>query len=279
MEISNRDAIKIQHAQSGQGVVEFLLVLLVTIAIVLGGVYQLNTAFRTWAENYFGNYLACLLETGELPSIGGSGGDSGICNQFFKPFSLQDGRPLIARGGGSPSGESTYTASGSGVVESGSQGSSGYGSHTPVRGGGASGGGARGGGGASRVGAFKSSKPQSKLAGSSAAKNPDGSYAETNRKLNTGVKEKLDTGFAFDNESETQQRNRRLASARGRSGEDGSKDRTIIRAKSLKKDATPTEDGGWSFGDFLRILIIAAIIIALVLLIGGQMLQVNKSME
>jgi hypothetical protein len=34
-----------------------------------------------------------------------------------------------------------------------------------------------------------------------------------------------------------------------------------------------------TFGNFIRILIIAAIIIALVVLIGGQLLQIGKNME
>lgn len=81
-------------SDSGQAVIEYLLILVVTVGITLGVVLQFNKAFQTFADNYFGNYLACLLETGELPSLGLDGPDNvGICNEEFQAFSFTAGRP------------------------------------------------------------------------------------------------------------------------------------------------------------------------------------------
>lgn len=101
--------------------------------------FEFNTAFQAWANNYFGDYLTCLLETGELPTIEGSPGDSGICGQFFEPFSLKNGRPSKAlskgngqtnnsnansrRGNAQPEGTSARRSSGSGSSKWGDGGS------------------------------------------------------------------------------------------------------------------------------------------------------------
>lgn len=244
--------------------------------VVLGGIYQLNSAFREWAKGYFGDYLACLLETGELPSIGGSVGDSGLCNQFFKPFNLKDGRMLITQTGAStPPSSGSGGGQAAGSRENGGLGSSGYGSYTPVgHFGGASG------GGRGRQGVGKAGRSDPNATGNMSASNYGGGYDEQNRKLDTSTKEKLDTQFAFQDEAEAKQKRRNVASASSKTGDSNAgKGRTIIHTKSVKKDAGLSDDSGMNFGDYIRFLIIAAIIIALVLLIGGQMLQIGKSME
>ena len=96
------------RSQSGQGIVEYILVLIVTLALILGLLWQFSDAFRAWANNYFGEYLACLLETGELPSVGGMGGVAGTCNRYFEPFSIANGRPPRS----SPSSSSDSAGSG-----------------------------------------------------------------------------------------------------------------------------------------------------------------------
>ncbi len=86
--------------QSGQAVAEYILVLLVAVILILTFLWLFSGAFKAWANNYFGDYLTCILETGELPNISGEPGDSGQCDQFFEPFSLKNGRPLILNAGG-----------------------------------------------------------------------------------------------------------------------------------------------------------------------------------
>ncbi len=94
-------ALRMLQQQSGQAVTEYVLILIVVVAIILGGLYQVNSAFKVWAQGYFGDYLSCLLETGELPALGGSvSAAAGVCNEMYEPFSLDKGRPLLASSGG-----------------------------------------------------------------------------------------------------------------------------------------------------------------------------------
>src|SRR3954469_17160539 len=87
---------------SGQAMVEYVLVLFVVVSVLAGAVWQLNDAFGQWAESYFGAYLQCLLEVGELPSLSSSGDNQ--CDQAFEPFSFAKGRPLKMAAGGSGGG-------------------------------------------------------------------------------------------------------------------------------------------------------------------------------
>ncbi|MBY0315737.1 MAG: hypothetical protein K2Q26_09470 [Bdellovibrionales bacterium] len=95
----------------GQAVLEYILVLAVTVAIILGVMYQFSDAFKKYVASYFGDYVACLLETGEMPSLGGdSGATASICNSEFEPFSIASGRPLSGNGVGNGSGDRSSAA-------------------------------------------------------------------------------------------------------------------------------------------------------------------------
>ena len=79
----------------GQGIIEYLLILVVTVAIILGVVFQFSQAFATFLQSYMGDYVECLLATGELPSLGSDLDNNLICDAEFEPFSLANGRPLV----------------------------------------------------------------------------------------------------------------------------------------------------------------------------------------
>ncbi len=264
---------KILGSQSGQGITEYILILVVTVAMVLGGMYQLNNAFKTWAQNYFGNYLACLLETGELPTISGSPGDSGICAEQFEAFNFGEGwKPKpngVSDGTSESSGPSRATAE-SGRVASGYFPSSGRFS------GGRSGGSDSSGRVVSRFGA--SETPAN--TGSTAVSNYGNGYSALNRRLNTQVKYRLDNNSVMRDDPEAPQKSKVISTKR--SDETTSKAgsaRMKLKAAGLKRDTTNSDEGGLDFGDLIRILIIVAIILALILFLGGQALQVSKSME
>lgn len=267
--------------QRGQGIIEYVLVLVVTVALVLTGIYQLNSAFKAWANNYFGNYLACLLETGELPSISGSGGDSGLCNEIFKPFTLAEGRPLVGKW--SPGEGSGGGGSGGGARESKRAGST-------VAGGRGGGGGYGGGGGrfGARSGGLRRSIQKgaankkgsgATYTGSTGTGDYGGGYGATNRRLNVGVKTRLDNRFAFEDEREKPEK-RKIASGGRKPGEEGGKSPKIrVKRSEIKKTEEAAADSGLNLPNFLRILIIAGIVIALVMFLGGQALQIGKSMD
>jgi hypothetical protein len=260
-------------SQSGQAIIEYILVLVVTVAIVLGGVYQMNSAFKAWMKTYFGDYIACLLETGELPNIGGSPGDSTICQQVFSPFDPAGGSqgPLKA-----------------GAARTAGAGTAG-GSRENARGGGGG-----GGGGGSSGGRFTAGSSSSRAAagaagrrgasdsigtGNTGSSSGSGGYSATYRQQNTDKKDRLDNRFAFDKESEDKQKRGGFSVSQKAGAEGEAKNKIQIKRKERLKDENGPNDSPMTFGNFIRYLIIAAIIIALVVLVGGQMLQVGKSME
>ncbi|MBX3020609.1 MAG: hypothetical protein KF799_02940 [Bdellovibrionales bacterium] len=272
MEISLRDN------QKGQGLVEYLLVLVVAVAIIMGGIWQLNTAFKEWANNYFGNYLACLLETGELPSIGGTGGDSGLCNQLFEAFSIDKGRRLKEVSG---TGEQQAAQGSGGGSREERRG-------TPVAPGAVNFGGGRAfsggsgnfGGSSGRSSMRVQSSSTSTYTGNTASSDYGGGYSATNRRLSTQTKDRLDTQFAFDETRERQQR-RTVASTPNRGKDENAqrKERAGLNSQAAKKAAGEAPDSGFTIADFIRYLIIVGILLALLIFIGGQMLQIGKSME
>ena len=67
------------NKESGQGVLEYILVLVIVLVVILGLVYQFNVKFKNYAEQFFDGYIACLLETGDLPGVGGS-----MCEEEMK---------------------------------------------------------------------------------------------------------------------------------------------------------------------------------------------------
>jgi Flp pilus assembly pilin Flp len=266
--------------EKGQAIVEYVLVLVVAVTIILGGVYQLNSAFKSWANNYFGNYLSCLLETGELPTISGTGGDSGLCNQLFKPFSLADGRPLVTKGQFASSSSSPNTGGGTRETPSGTRTGGGGGGasssphssfssarHSPSK-------------GAAGSGPGKNGKMSASYTGDTSASGYAGGYSSNRGRSSSSSRTRLDQGFAFDETREKEQR-RSLASSTAKPSTDKKKEgRAGLNSKSKNKNTpTPGDEEGFSFGDFIRWLIIAAILIAILLFLGGQGLQISKSME
>lgn len=243
-----------------------------TVGLVLGLLYQLNTAFQSWAASYFGDYLSCLLETGELPSIGGAApGDSGECNNFFETFSWSKGRPLNA----ALNVTDNYTggAGAGGARESGQVGPSGaVGNYVGGSGLGSGRAPPLNGPGRGRAGADA-------YTGNTKAGNYGGGYSDRSGMQNQQDKTRLDETFAFDDEKPKTRRTEFNAqrSTASDSGMEARNHRDIRRDRKADNGNGPS--AGMTFPDFIRYLIIAAIVIALVFFLGGQMLQVSKSME
>lgn len=284
-------ALTLLRGQRGQGIVEYVLVLVVVVSIILGGMYQLNTAFKTWANNYFGNYLACLLETGELPSISGTGGDSGLCNQAFKPFTLAEGRPLNPnytppenKGSDGKGGGGSREQARNGSRVGGGGGSGGYDGY-----GGGYGGSGRGNGrfssswGKGRAGkggrGGRGGKPPAPMYTGSTDAGDYGSSQTVRQKFKVEKKNRLDNRFAFDEEKQERPKVKVAATVKLPQDEGQKPPKSRLKRHEKKKDRAPAADSSLNLPNFLRILIIAAIVIALVMFLGGQALQIGKSMD
>lgn len=273
---------KMYQSESGQVAIEYILVLMVSVAIILGALYQLNDAFRVWADSYFGDYLACLLETGELPSLDGG---AGTCNSSYKAFSLSDGRQLVtssnessgAEGGSGTGGGGAGGVSGGGGGAQSASGQSSFismgasnarfnsptrfSAHSKGGGGGAS---DEKGGGGSDTGAFGATD----LAG-----------YQQGRVIRIPLRQSQQIAGSRSGRDEDKKDQAKIKVAVSEQGAAQQKRNELMRIERKTASSKAPEIEEFTFGNFLRYIIMAAIIIAILFFIGGQALQVSKSLE
>lgn len=270
--------------------VEYILVLVVTVGLIVGLLTQFNKSIEVWLNNYFGDYLACLLETGELPAMGATDA-GGVCSQYHSPFVAGD---LDAGGegengggnGGSNSGSSSSSGSGDkakksvadasasrgGVGSSASSTASGkFGKISSFRAASSSSGAGRGKSGRedkANTGNTKVSTP-SGLGGESSG--PNVVRMETNR---------LNLGFSVQkNQQEEREEKISVPVAKDEAKKEKREERFLASKPPKVKVKDLDADLGLGYGDYLRYLLIAGIIIAIITFFGGQALQISKEMD
>ncbi|MCB9025647.1 MAG: hypothetical protein H6625_04975 [Bdellovibrionaceae bacterium] len=288
-------SIKGINNQNGQAVMEYVLVLIVLVFVFLI-LLQFNKQFRKWGEDYFISYYRCLLETGELPSLGGQNNTGGICFNQFQPFTFTGGWQPYPGGGsgggnsgsGNGSGGKNGKGSGGGNASSSASKKADDGSGGGSRGGEVSrAGSGRSGSGSGRFSRFKSSSSENgserenskqkkgMYTGSSQASN----FSSNNDKSRLNKKTKgLDYGYGIQRQEQDRGSESTMLSAKKSAMDQKKEQRFKIMKKTVKKE-TQLEEDEFTLGNFFRILIIAAIIIALGVLIGGQLLQISKGMD
>ncbi len=272
---------RLYQNESGQAVIEYVLVMMVSVAIVLGALYQLNDAFRIWADSYFGDYLACLLETGELPALDGGGG---TCGASYSDFKLDKGRQLVNGGDGSSSSSGENGGNGG----SGNSAASGAAARAAAN-------------GQSNIISMGNSRSSFRGSTRFSARSSAGGDEDSKKGGDS------DTGsFGATNLSGYQQgrviriplrQSEQIARGRRGSDDDDKKDKTKIKVAATVQGAAQQrraelmrierkiasgkapEIEEFTFGNFLRYIIIAAIIIAILFFIGGQAMQVSKSLD
>lgn len=316
--------------ENGQAVVEYILLIVVVISLVMGA----KKAFGhvdDFISHYIGDYVTCLMEYGELPSLGVAAADqkrhldgSGKkCDEDFAGFTFVDGRP--SNGGGS----------GSGGPGSGGTGNTGSGNNNNNS---ANGGNknnsanAAKGGSNNKSGSDGDSGSESELGGKrsgSRSGNKPNPYAkgQIERSNSLTTNDAFDDGsrkvrvLEEDEEAKKKKKNSGLAGfRRGGSGGHGN-DRyraitgimqaemektlprkprapssTVVRLKDdgnrlgpYSKTFTPPpvkaapvkedDNTGFSFGFFIRWLLIAAMILAIIVFFGGQIMNYSNSKE
>lgn len=265
---------------SGQATVEYVLLLVLFVAVILGGIYQFNSAFQVWANAYFGEngYLSCLLETGELPSLGGEAGE---CQQEFREFALSDGGDGTF-GGGAGGGPGDGAGGGAGDDASGGSGGGGGGSFSAAEGGGA---------GIGRAGRGRSNRIP--IRGGGGAGEGDGSQQNMGGGLTTGLGYDTDSGGRVVR-IPLRDGGLYARGVRGRPEQDGQATRQKVEREGEGRkpgdgpvlvrvqERAPAqvdefEADGFDFGYFLRYLIIIAIIIAILVFVGSQIHQASKN--
>lgn len=256
-------------SNQGQALVEYLLMIIVAVALIGGAVYQFNDAFRKYLQSYFGEYLACLLETGELPRLGYEESES-ICDDSFEPFDLAQGRPLKggAAGAGDGKGEGREQPNNAAVGgESGSTGGS-----------------ARGGANFQRASDYErnqmdAEEEQRKGASGKGLGFMDVGGARGSTSLSWGrnysmVDEKLSTAYL------KQKKPKESKKEQSADLESETRARKVVKVPLGKeKKEEVVEEDPFDLGNLFRYLIIAAIVLAIIIFLGGQALQISKSWE
>ena len=280
---------KSRACETGQAVVEYILVLFITVSLILGLMYQFSDAFKQFLDSYFGDYIACLLETGELPSLGGSGPNQSQCQAPFVNFNLAAGNSIVepsSGGDGSSDGGSSSSA-GSG----GSSGSSSGSSNQPLRSSQVSSSGATGNSDSTgRAGAGRPSRFTQRQSGGADQQQGGFDSGSSDGEFSTGRGRRIvrrrriylqDDYLTQD--AKKKNRNPVIGSAK--------KDPKSVGVSSLRQPkfdlevpkprapATDSEFKGFSFATLIKFLLIAGIVIAIVIFLGGQALQIKKSWE
>lgn len=284
LRVKNSESRARLSGQSGQALIEYVLMLIISVSLVLALMSQIFEPFQKFIQSYMGDYVSCLLETGELPSLGGDDtalADQG-CDTKFVKATWKDGRPSSNTGGSSSNTDSTSNHD---TSPSDSDSSSGSSSNSN-----------RYAGSNSRNGGRYFSTPSSRGSGI------DGD-AGANKKV---VEIALDGGgsgsfFSKSSSSSVARQQQKttyvpitgLTDAEKKKVEkkEANKQRLVAgegfapppKKTSVKKPepkplAEEKEDS-FTIGNFIRILFIAAIVIALLIFIGGQALQMSKGME
>ena len=285
--------------EAGQGTIEYILVIVVVIAIVAGGLYQLNQAFASFANNLFGEYLSCLLETGELPALGNPDDSaSSTCAQFFAAFDESEAQgDLESRigtdgggSGGSNGGGSNGSSSGGASDRSAQSSMNDRNGRSGRSGTVVASSGSRGGGRFGRNRGWNQGQTRnSSLGGKSSSDEEIGtgntgvsSYGFGNERSGAPKRQKakfLDSSFNMGRNEQEEREAPIKTKSKTVSSHQKKKDEVFMIERKVASKGKIREDDGFSFGDMIRYFIIAAIIIAIVVFFGGQIAQMSNEMD
>lgn len=291
------------HQSSGQAAVEYILIVTIAVSLVIA----LKGAFKganEFINNYLGTYTACLMEYGELPSLGVQNSDLNKhlsegkqCEAQFKNFTLAEGRPPV---GGSSAAGGRAGANGKNDKNAGNEkssetdgGSSSSDKNSKDRGigaGGGSGAGNTAGIGSARrgrnsadgarIGPSKTTLIDEEDAEGRAGTRTPG--RQTRTIYRTRDRYRALTGeLAEQIESQSKQTTKRTPTSRNIAKSEGQglgpriglakmPDQKVIVIEEEKSE-------GWSFGNFLKWVLIIGMIVALLVFFGGQIMNYSNS--
>ncbi|MBC7465481.1 MAG: hypothetical protein H7256_05765 [Bdellovibrio sp.] len=301
--------------QSGQAAIEYVLMVVVTVSLMfmLKGVF---TGAETFMYKYVGEYTACLMEYGELPSFnvadsdlknhtGGGGGK--VCNSKFDGFTVGNGWQESGSGSGG-SGSTTKTSSTSNAASTSSSKNSSQSASTSSKSSSSVSSSSSG-----KNGGSSSPYSSGKISRSSGGRNvstADGPSSGSDDKVKvTGVDEGQDgrrrgdmdfytssrstgsrdrykaiTGVQADEISKrakvsVRAPSSKIVSVAEEEGRIGPRKSTIEPYERKPNFVGPQDDDSFTFGSFMKWLIIAAMFIAIFLFFGGQVMNFMNSQE
>lgn len=298
---------------SGQAVIEYVLILVVTVSLVIAAKGAFGKLDK-FLNHYIADYTICLMDYGELPSLGVQDSNqkkheaSGVCDKEFEGFTLANGRPPVGSGGASRSGsanrsQDTKAKGGGGSRGSGSGSGSGSsdqaskskpgtkrgrngsdGRKSPYGSGQISRNGSPGTGDAASVENKKSKVIETEQDNDSRGGN-GGRQDSRNLVQFQKIKYRAITGAMLEEFEKKERKAVRVPTSTSIPviGDTGN------RFGPYKKAFTPPEpkkiveraddNSGLGFGGFFRMLIIIAMIVAIVVFFGGQIMNYNNSKD
>ncbi len=290
--------LRSKAGQSGQAVLEYILVLVITVSIILGIMHQFSDAFGGFLDKYFGDYIACLLETGELPALGGSGASEALCQSPMQDFDISAGKALVQSGnngsgssgdGGGSGNDTSSSGSDSGGSDSDSSGSNNRNLRPNRVGNGAGSSNADGLSANAQKGRPGQFKQKLNSGGPGQNKNKNVGFGESGGQIGgPGGKTFRSKRIIILGESylsDDEKKKKKMASSSETKEKKGSNSdvlRTPVQKLEIKKSRHITSEDnskGFNFGFFIKFLLIAGIIIAIVIFLGGQGLQIKKSWQ
>jgi hypothetical protein len=268
-------------SQSGQGTVEFVLVLVVSVALVLAVSSRIYKPFGEFAQSYMSDYLGCLLDRGILPKLGS---EEDECSEALV---LSQGNPLAPRSGGAGGnqGGAPAAAKTNKSQNKDNQASSEQSEMSSSRS-----------GRTGRVGALSSSQRGSR--GGDAVGPKDDKvieipvplsaskyYKVVNVGSSSGVQGRVTrveglTGLVAAERERIKRRESKISKlGEVESPEDQGRPKKLLLKPPERKVATVENEEPWSFGGLLRFAIIVLILIAIFVFLAGQVVQITKSWE
>lgn len=265
----------------GQALVEYILVLVVVIAIASLFLIKLIKPLDAYLRSSLGSYVQCLLETGELPLLGTEEESAvGECGSLIMAARGDFKNSIAGQKGQSSSGSTSDSASSKGKEKSGGDkankdsAASGTYAGSQSRGGGRQ---IRGGRGASEGQEGENADEGKKSDGSGGKFFRSRGVVETintNREKVTAVDSNRFPEYLRRN-TETSAKIQVLPELIGDGTAGSGPKRIPARQPDLKPSPTP-ELGEWEFGNYFRYILIAVIVIVILLLVGGQMYSLSK---
>jgi hypothetical protein len=280
---------KMRLSQSGQALLEYILLILISMTLILGVVWKFNFALHTYMTQIFSpdeGYLACLIKNGVLP------GDD-ICQSNFPKFNYA-AAPEKKLGGDALTTERNNSVGNnlpppySSTPVSDSQAAGKNSSSTPTRGSGDRGstliatnsGDIKG--ASSFGGSSNSGNASSKSSTNSGKEKKSGSKGFESSEGDGGGGSSENSGSYFSGGPS------RYVSAEKSLGSRSEKAQTIptndhdlktrreIAAEKLKKKSLLENESEFSFSGFVKWIIIISLILLIIFFVGSQLVAVSK---
>lgn len=278
----------------GQAMVEYILMLVVTLTLLLGLATKLIPQLSDFMQNYAGAYVECLLETGELPPPLNLNPNSLCTLENMRTTGRLENTSSGSGGSGgsrpnraTSSNDNNSANRGNSGGQGGSRGNSGSSQSPRPRTGAntgadsSAGGSSSGGRGASRGSKLAAAANAAEAANAQRGQGAGGgaSYAaqQDNGRGITGVVKIPNTATLKDSDKPLSNKIKSDKKLGGENLRKGSFTAPITKPKENSEATNSSMDLGFPYGLYLRYFLIGGLILALILMVGTQLNSLRKS--